>query len=311
MTEKKCMTCVKACFPLQKDQLKSWLSDLGGTVFSSVNHRPNAKAHTVVITKRHIEDLRGLTPQEWADILPVLKESIAKVDKVYRPVGYFLEIPVGKLSGENEPPHFYMRVVPKYKKYWGNVGTDWKGGRRYCTEENAKEITTALQPDQNRVIAEKSKIVAKLYANMGITGISTKAHLPNDIQAIDQETWAEIGQMLQELMKKMEDKKVCHDFTVKIWLREEWNLKNEESKTPSAFVDNYHNSELVVGLFPRYKLQRWWLPNEARPTDKKISGTMENERIAEKLRNPEEYAKIWGKNKIEEKQFKSNYLLYD
>jgi hypothetical protein len=38
------------------------------------------------------------------------------------------------------------------------------------------------------VIAEKSKIVAKLYANMGITGISTKAHLPNDIQAIDQET---------------------------------------------------------------------------------------------------------------------------
>ena len=99
MLEKKCMTCVKACFPLQKDQLKSWLSDLGGTVFSSVNHRPNAKAHTVVITKRHIEDLRDLTPQEWADILPVLKESIAKVDKVYRPVGYFFRNSSRKVIG--------------------------------------------------------------------------------------------------------------------------------------------------------------------------------------------------------------------
>ena len=39
--------------------------------------------------------------------------------------------------------------------------------------------------------------------------------------------------------------------------------------------------------------------------------SMETERIAEKLRDPEGYAKIWGKNKIEEKGNSSQYLLYD
>ena len=114
MSEKKCMTCVKACFSLQKNQLKSWLSDLGGTVFSSVNPRPNSKAHTVIMTKRHVDDLHHLTSQEWADILPVLKDSIAKIEKVYKPIGYRLNIPTGELAGQNMPQHFYMRVVPKY-----------------------------------------------------------------------------------------------------------------------------------------------------------------------------------------------------
>jgi len=46
----------------------------------------------------------------------VLKDSIAKIDKVYHPVGYFLEIPIGELAAQNIQ-HFYMRLVPKYKKY--------------------------------------------------------------------------------------------------------------------------------------------------------------------------------------------------
>jgi hypothetical protein len=39
-------------------------------------------------------------------------------------------------------------------------------------------------------------------------------------------------------------------------------------------------------------------------TDNKISGTMENERIAEKLREPEGYARIWDKKsrRIREKK---------
>jgi hypothetical protein len=49
-------------------------------------------------------------------------------------------------------------------------------------------------------------------------------------------------------------------------------------------------------------MERWWLPDEGRPVrNNQPVGTMENERIAEKLRDPEGYAKIWGKNKIEEK----------
>ena len=86
MAEKKCMTCEKACKPLEKKLLKSLLVDKG-SIFSSLNFRPDSKAHTVVISKRHFDDLRDMTDQEWADILPVLKykDSIVKIDKVYHP----------------------------------------------------------------------------------------------------------------------------------------------------------------------------------------------------------------------------------
>ena len=79
MPEKKCIFCAKLSVPLEKGQLRSLLTD-GGTVFSSVNPRPNSKYHTVILTKRHTEDLCTLTVQEWADILPVLKDSIAKIE---------------------------------------------------------------------------------------------------------------------------------------------------------------------------------------------------------------------------------------
>ena len=48
--------------------------------------------------------------------MPVLKESIAKIEQVYNPVGYRLNIPVGKLvlADQNMPPHFYLRLVRKY-----------------------------------------------------------------------------------------------------------------------------------------------------------------------------------------------------
>ena len=63
MEEKKCMACIKQCFPNEKGQLKSLISD-HGTVLASVNPRPNSKAHTVIVTKRHVDDLRNFTEQE-------------------------------------------------------------------------------------------------------------------------------------------------------------------------------------------------------------------------------------------------------
>ena len=109
--KKKCMSCAKLSVPLEKGQLRSLLTD-GGTVFSSVNPRPNSKYHTVILTKRHTEDLRTLTTQEWADILLVLKDSIAKIEAYLKkankptPVGYRISIQNGELAAQNMPQHF-------------------------------------------------------------------------------------------------------------------------------------------------------------------------------------------------------------
>src|SRR5688572_27594924 len=41
---------------LENDMLKSLVSDLGGKTFSYVDIRPNAKAHTNIVTKKHRKD---------------------------------------------------------------------------------------------------------------------------------------------------------------------------------------------------------------------------------------------------------------
>ena len=311
---KVCRVC-KDCEIHARNELRSWLSDTD-TMFSVVNLRPNSKLHTVALAKRHVEDLRKLTSQEWNDLLLVIQDSIKKIEKLYSPVGYRISIPIGEKANQNEPFHFYCRVVPKYKKNWGTtaMSLEMKYKPLPAFTEAKEKLKQALQPNQERVIAEKSKVVAKLvdeeevvtFTREKLTGaiaIFTKSHSPNDIQAMDEETWAEIGQMLKELMKKMEDQDVCHDFQPEFILgKEALMLFKEEAKVSSN--NAYPDSEFVVLLVPRYKSNKWWKEENRPIKDGKTLSTMEHERLAEKLRDPEAYAQEWVKKsaQVQEEQ---------
>jgi diadenosine tetraphosphate (Ap4A) HIT family hydrolase len=290
---KKCLTCSKCLFN-EQGILKSLISDLKGSVFSLANHRPNSKAHANIITKKHTEDLRVMIPQEWADILPVLKETIKKIDKVYRPLGYRISIPVGEKAGQNVPYHFYMRIVPKYKKDWGTVSTSVE--YKPVPPEKIKMLEENLQPNQDKVIAEKSKVVARLHNEtaLGYTIISTKQHLPSGIFDIDAETWTQIGEILKDCMRKFESSDIAHDFNVSFSLGEAGKIfESEKENKPYTSSDG---SEIKIVLFPKLVMGRWWRPDESRPIKKgQRAGTMEDERIGQKIRDPEKYAQEWGK----------------
>ena len=72
-------------------------------------------------SKKHIKDVRfmNMNIDEWNEILPVLKDTMKKIDKVYQPAGFRFTIPTGNLAGQNSP-HFFARIVPKYKESYGN-----------------------------------------------------------------------------------------------------------------------------------------------------------------------------------------------
>ena len=56
---------------------------------------------------------------------------------------------------------------------------------------------------------------------MGYATISTKNHLLNNINAVDQETWDQLGEVLQETMQKFESAMEIHDFQIGCELGEE------------------------------------------------------------------------------------------
>jgi len=125
----------------------------------------------------------------------VLKDGIAKIENYYKyknkpgPLGYRINIPIGKLGGQNQPPHFYMRVVPKYKKDYGYVGST--GPYKPASQEEIKK-TEALFGIQEgeKIVGETEKLVAELRneKSFGFTKISTKKKLPPEIEAVDSET---------------------------------------------------------------------------------------------------------------------------
>ena len=120
---------------------KSWIDDLGGAVFSGLVLRANSKNHAALCTKRHAENFKEITRQEWSDILPVLKNTISKIERVNKTIGFLISIPVGQLGNQNSP-HFYMRIIPKYKEDWGETGGIMGSP---ATPEMAEKIRKALQ----------------------------------------------------------------------------------------------------------------------------------------------------------------------
>ena len=82
---------------------------------------------------------------------------------------------------------FIFNVIIKRHNY-GVTGSE--GAYEQATPEQIKITKEKLKPNSDNIIIEKSKVVAKLRneVSFGYTTISTKEHLPNDINAIDQET---------------------------------------------------------------------------------------------------------------------------
>jgi diadenosine tetraphosphate (Ap4A) HIT family hydrolase len=283
-----CMYC-DSCKNQANKTLKEEVVDLGGRTFSTTSYRPNAKAHCAVSTKRHADDIRKITLQEWDDILPVLKDTIRKIMKIYRPVGFYIGIPTGRLGGQNQS-HFYMRVVPKYKKGYGSIAI--KEHFIPATLEELQEVHQKLQ-DNNGVVGERSKVVAELdniyYGRVLIKPKKPIANTIDNFVNLDPEIWSQIGQLLQEHVKSQEIKLGAEGFGIGIDVGK-W-----------GDVDETTGPWLKLSMRPRIKHNRGhqWGGRAGRPLGKdgKPMGSMETERIAEKLRDPEDYYEKWKGDK--------------
>ncbi|KAG9297608.1 hypothetical protein G9A89_007683, partial [Geosiphon pyriformis] len=64
----------------------------------------------------HSIDLRTITMQAWNDLLPILQDNVKRLESKYSPPGYVIAIPIGKEGAQDQPPHFQLHLVPKYKK---------------------------------------------------------------------------------------------------------------------------------------------------------------------------------------------------
>ncbi len=75
---------------------------------------PHAKGHTVVIPKKHLENLDEFTPEEWGFLMAAVYKVAKRVEEVLKPDGMNIAINDRPMAGP-VVPHTHWHILPRYE----------------------------------------------------------------------------------------------------------------------------------------------------------------------------------------------------
>ena len=87
---------------------------------------PISPGHTLVIPRRHVDSFFNLTADERVDLLGLLDQAKAGIEKEFKPDTYNVGINDGPAAGQTVP-HLHIHLIPRYT---GDV-PDARGGVRW------------------------------------------------------------------------------------------------------------------------------------------------------------------------------------
>ena len=93
---------------------------------------PLSKDHTLIIPRRHVASFFETTKEERREMLQLLDETRALLDREHQPDGYNIGINDGTAAGQTVM-HLHIHVVPRYK----GDQVDPRGGIRGIFPEKA------------------------------------------------------------------------------------------------------------------------------------------------------------------------------
>ena len=93
---------------------------------------PVSKGHTLIITRRHVASFFEATEDERREMLRLIDETRALLDREHRPDGYNIGVNDGVAAGQTVM-HLHIHIVPRYR----GDKADPRGGIRGIFPEKA------------------------------------------------------------------------------------------------------------------------------------------------------------------------------
>jgi ATP adenylyltransferase len=84
------------------------------TCFALLNKYPYTGGHLMVVPYKQTCDLNGLTDDEMADVMRLLRRCQNALTEVMRPDGFNIGINLGKCAGAGILEHLHVHVVPRW-----------------------------------------------------------------------------------------------------------------------------------------------------------------------------------------------------
>ncbi len=85
------------------------------TCFALLNAYPYTGGHLMVVPYKQVQDLKGLTDEELADLLKLTRRCQDALTHVMKPHGFNIGINLGKVAGAGILEHLHVHVVPRWE----------------------------------------------------------------------------------------------------------------------------------------------------------------------------------------------------
>ncbi|HEY5098163.1 MAG TPA: HIT domain-containing protein [Acidimicrobiales bacterium] len=86
----------------------------GATAYVVLNAYPYASGHVMVVPRRHVGALGGLTDEEGAELWSALRRSVDALESALHPEGFNLGANLGQAAGAGIPRHLHLHSVPRW-----------------------------------------------------------------------------------------------------------------------------------------------------------------------------------------------------
>src|SRR4051794_830013 len=84
------------------------------TCYAILNTHPYTGGHLMGVPYKQIPDLHGLTDEELADLMKLVRRCQEALTKVMKPQGFNIGINLGRAAGAGIEQHLHIHVVPRW-----------------------------------------------------------------------------------------------------------------------------------------------------------------------------------------------------
>jgi ATP adenylyltransferase len=108
-----CIFCVFPAAPEARDR-ENLVLHRSPLSFTIMNRYPYNPGHVMVVPRKHVSEIAGLSPGEWSDLAEELRRAEDVVRRVYRPEGMNLGMNLGRPAGAGIEEHLHWHIVPRW-----------------------------------------------------------------------------------------------------------------------------------------------------------------------------------------------------
>lgn len=106
-----CPFCTR---PVDAAKLPGLIVHAGHQAYVTLNLYPYNNGHLLILPYRHVADLNELEPDEANELVALLIESRAVLQRELTPDGYNIGMNLGTAAGAGIPQHVHFHIVPRW-----------------------------------------------------------------------------------------------------------------------------------------------------------------------------------------------------